>query len=74
MRIVADKFFVFYYQDSVICLDEDVMTTPKVAERSKKSLRSLNDVLGKASSLCKDAKPLAGIISPLKSHQISPFL
>lgn len=49
------------------------MTTPKVAEKSKKSLRSLNDVLGKASSLCKDAKPLAGIMSPLTSHQISPF-
>eukprot|EP00066_Takifugu_rubripes_P012943 XP_011602209.1 PREDICTED: ATPase family AAA domain-containing protein 5 isoform X1 [Takifugu rubripes] len=48
------------HEDSVICLDEDVMTTPKVAEKSKKSLRSLNDVLGKASSLCKDAKPLAG--------------
>lgn len=73
MRIVADRFFDFYCQDSVICLDEDVMTTPKVAEKSKKSLRSLNDVLGKASSLCKDAKPLAGIMSPLTSHQISPF-
>lgn len=43
------------------------MTTPKVAEKSKKSLRSLNDVLGKPSSLGK------GIMSPLTSHQISPF-
>lgn len=39
------------------------MATPKVAERSKKCLRSLNDVLGKASSLCKDTKPVAGIVS-----------
>lgn len=67
MKILADRFFDFYCQDSVICLDEDVMTTPKVAEKSKKSLRSLNDVLGKPSSLCK------GMMSPLTSHQISPF-
>lgn len=49
------------------------MATPKVAERSKKCLRSLNDVLGKASSLCKDTKPVAGIMSPIPSRQSSPF-
>lgn len=54
------------------------MTTPKTAEKSKpqKCLRSLNDVLGKASSLCKDTKPAAGIMSPFTSYQSfqSPFL
>lgn len=41
-----------------------MMTTPKIAEKSKpqKCLRSLNDVLGKASSLCKDTKPASGIV------------
>lgn len=47
------------------------MSTPKIAGKSKpqKCLRSLSDVLGKASYLCKDTKPAAGIMSPFTSYQ-----
>lgn len=65
------KLFQLCYQDPVICLDEDMMTTPKMEQKSKpqKCLRSLNDVLGKASSVSKDAKPATGIMSQFTSYQ-----
>uniref|UniRef100_A0A3Q3W4D4 Cyclic nucleotide-binding domain-containing protein n=1 Tax=Mola mola TaxID=94237 RepID=A0A3Q3W4D4_MOLML len=55
------SLFGLFCQDSVICLEEAQTATPKTApEKSKtqKSLRSLNDVLGKALT-----KPVPGSLS-----------
>uniref|UniRef100_A0A7N6AYE4 AAA+ ATPase domain-containing protein n=1 Tax=Anabas testudineus TaxID=64144 RepID=A0A7N6AYE4_ANATE len=45
-------------EDSVICVEED--QTQTAPEKSKKALRSLNDVLGRATPPCKDGKSVPG--------------
>lgn len=59
-----------FCQDSVICLEEDQTATLQTApekNKTQKSLRSLNDVLGKASPVCKETKPVPGSLSHSKS-------
>lgn len=58
-----------FCQDSVICMEEDQAAAPQTAlEKSKpqKSLRSLNDVLGKAASVGKETKAVPGSLSHIK--------
>ncbi len=55
-----------FCQDSIICVEEDQTAAPQTApEKSKtqKSLRSLNDVLGKAVPGNKDIKAAPGSLS-----------
>ncbi|XP_071329968.1 ATPase family AAA domain-containing protein 5 [Trachinotus anak] len=50
-------------EDSVICLDKDHTTTPQTApekNKTQKPLRSLNDVLGKATPAGKETKAVPG--------------
>lgn len=57
----------FVCQDSVICIEEDQTATPQQRAPGKgntqKPLRSLNDVLGKATQAAKETKTLPGNLS-----------
>nr|WKN12652.1 Atad5a [Haplophryne mollis] len=59
-------------EDSVICLEEDHSASPQTApgrRDTQKSLRSLNDVLGKATPVGKETKPVSGSKVALLSQE-----
>nr|WKN12651.1 Atad5a [Photocorynus spiniceps] len=59
-------------EDSVICLEEDQPASPRTApgrRDTQKSLRSLNDVLGKATPVGKETKPVSGSKVALLSQE-----
>ena len=58
-----------FCQDSVICMEEDqaaASRTTLAKSKPQKSLRSLNDVLGKAASVGKETKAVQGGLSHFK--------
>lgn len=68
IRIGLKKWCGLFFQDSVICLGED-QTAPEKS-KTQKPLRTLNEVLGKASSVGKESKTVPGRFSPSLNHHL----
>ncbi|XP_029293538.1 ATPase family AAA domain-containing protein 5 [Cottoperca gobio] len=72
----SDKRSYCEDEDSVICLEDDQTAAPQTAagkRKTQKHLRSLNEVLGKATSVGKEAKAVPGSKEKKVSAVISIF-